>query len=224
MSKFPRLSDSDNLRLTARHASLKSFNVAAVAMLRGEATIFEDHIMATVASARKTKILDGSERSLLSGFQSCLDDAIRLATLSDALGVLHDKHKTLDQTHNPADLLVMADKHADDIKGLSALITVYTTIQQSRGLIIQLRSKFKDQLYAPATLKPSAVKRAPAMREKAADALAMMEFMKNAAESNPQLKALLEEATAKYKPIPLTAPPVVAEPELLTLRAASGAA
>lgn len=225
---YPRLSLDDSKRLAARISDLKKFNVAAVALLRGEASIYEDHTMAGLASAGKTKtIVDGSQRRFVTGFQPCLDDAARLAALSDVFKVFHGKAKDIDANASPADALILADRHTDDVKGMAMLANAYSTIQSSRSALIAIKAKYGAKFFQPATLtledKPKRVNEVSGARKEAQEALSILALLKQS--QDPAIVAFMskintDQANAKAswdEYSGSTAAPATVEPEVVKL-------
>lgn len=158
---YKHLNDEESKLLNARLSDLRTFTDAALALLTGKASTWNEHAMAKACTNGKTKLLPAPERRF-AAFQSCLDDAARLIRKEDVFDVFHGTKRDIPEGEIPANSLILAEKHSDDIRGQTMLANAFRQLQFARGIFIQLKQKYGDKLHAPATLtlegKPKAKK------------------------------------------------------------------
>lgn len=194
---YKHLTKEKSKLLNATLSDLKTFADAGLALLTGKASTWNDHAMAKAISNGKTSILSAPERRF-QAFQSCLDRAATLIREEDCFDLVHGVKRELDPNANPADQLIMADKHSDEVRGQTMLANAFRALQYARGIFIECKRKFGDKLHAPASLtlegKPKVVKdpnvlaqaRAAAKEDQTLGAL-----LKSMAATDPALAALL---------------------------------
>lgn len=194
---YKHLTVDEGKLLSARLSDLRTFSDASIALLTGKASLWNDHAMAKATTNGKTKYLPAPERRF-AAFQSALDDAARLIRKDDVFDVFHGIKRELDGNAVPADQLIMADRHSDDVRGQTGLANAFRALQCARSVFIELKRKYGDKLHAPATLtlaKTPKQKADPgelaAARLKAKEQQTLGEMLLAAAASDPAMAALL---------------------------------